>query len=306
MDAWEELAEEEYNRENPNTNFIDLSQEQKKEEIKKVKSKVVRRLNYLTDAFYGQERFIPIFIRSEEFNDEQEKEQQDKTQKYEKKMEKLERKFCKCREKIKKLEWEISSGKEKGVLETDKKEDIRTLKHKQNEYRKEYNSLMEKAYYFIGSEKERFAELNNLEKELFGILMREIQQKDLEKIRYNKWEEFPLDVRERIVELLSGLCDKEQWRPVGFGKELHMWLIEYRLLHPREYRLIKVTEMMMSDEILQETKENVLEMMDKNILSAYKTLSKAISNIGDEVGVEEVKKQVEKGIKRHQDKVNGK
>lgn len=44
------------------------------------------------------------------------------------------------------------------------------------------------------------------------------------------------------------------------GKGLNIGLIEYKLLQPREYRLFGVAEMMNSDLIPQETKDNVLEI----------------------------------------------
>lgn len=130
-------------------------------------------------------------------------------------------------------------------------------------------------------------------------------------MRHNKWEEFPLDMRNRIVELLDELCGEEQWRPVGTGMELNIGLIEYKLLYPREYRLIKVAEMLISDVIPQEMKDNVLEKIDKSIFSAYEKLSKAISNIlndenENEAVIGDIERQMEEGIKRHLEKMNGK
>ena len=229
----------------------------------------------LTDAFYGEKRFRPIFNRIEELNDVQEKHRQDSYQKCIREMEQLERQFCEYAKKKKELEQKISLNKTEGVEKKDTLEDIETLKYKQNRMKVEYDNLEEKAFDFsMGMERNRFVELNDLEKELFGILLNEIRQADLWKMRYNKWEEFPLDMRNRIVELLDRLCDEEQWKAVGTGMELNIELIKYKLLYPREYRLIKVAEMLVSDVILQEMKDNVLEKMDKSIFSAYKQLLK--------------------------------
>lgn len=275
MDTWEELAKEDYERDYPESEFDSLEQKEKRAHVNRIKARAVYRLNVLTDAFYGEKRFRPIFNRIEELNDVQEKHRQDSYQKCIREMEQLERQFCEYAKKKKELEQKISLNKTEGVEKKDTLEDIETLKYKQNRMKVEYDNLEEKAFDFsMGMERNRFVELNDLEKELFGILLNEIRQADLWKMRYNKWEEFPLDMRNRIVELLDRLCDEEQWKAVGTGMELNIELIKYKLLYPREYRLIKVAEMLVSDVILQEMKDNVLEKMDKSIFSAYKQLLK--------------------------------
>lgn len=312
MDAWEELAKEDYERDCSESKFDSLEQKEKREYVNKVKARAVYRLNILTDAYFGEKRFMPISNRLEELTDEQEKERLDNYQKCIKRMEKLEKQFYECAKKKKKLEQENSRGKIKGVLKADNEEDIKTLEHRQDRMKVKYGKLEEKALFLsMGIERERFVKLNDLEKELFGILLNKIRQADLWKMRHNKWEEFPLDMRNRIVELLDELCDEEQWRPVGTGMELNTGLIEYKLLYPREYRLIKVAEMLMGDVIPQEMKDNVLEKMDKSVFSAYKKLSKAISDIlndenENEAAIGDIERQMEEGIKRHLAKMNGK
>ena len=58
-------------------------------------------------------------------------------------------------------------------------------------------------------------------------------------------------------------------------------------------------------------KDNVLEKIDKSIFSAYEKLSKAISNIlndenENEAVIGDIERQMEEGIKRHLEKMNGK
>ena len=67
----------------------------------------------------------------------------------------------------------------------------------------------------------------------------------------------------------------------------------------REYRLFKVAEMLMSDVIPQEMKDNVLEKMDKSIFSAYKQLSKVdvMDNIGRSVE-EDLEDAIERYLKK--------
>lgn len=249
---------------------------------------------------------MPIFICTEELNDEQEKEQRDSYQKCIREMERLEKEFFECAKKKKELEQEISSDKVNGVLKADMAENIKTLQYKQNMMKKEYGNLEEKVFDFsMGIERERFAELNDSEKELFGILLCEIKQEDMAKMREDRWEEFPISIRKRIVELLKELRDEEQWQPVGAsakkgtwmgqGMELKEGVIEYKMLHPREYRLYKVTEMMLDDMLTQEKKDSVLEMIDRTILKAYKTLSKAINDVlNDKNENEDIRNNIER------------
>ena len=115
----------------------------------------------------------------------------------------------------------------------------------------------------------------------------------------NTLTETELETLCRIVELLDRLCVEEQWKPVGTGMELNIEVIKYKLLYPREYRLFKVAEMLMSDVIPQEMKDNVLEKMDKSIFSAYKQLSKVdvMDNIGRSVE-EDLEDAIERYLKK--------
>ena len=298
MNVWEELAKEYFERNYPESEYVDIfteeqkdineqkdidkkdkikkQKETKRQEIDKIKEQVVHRLNILTDGYFGDKRFVPISSRQEELDAEKEEKFHDTLEKYLTRIEKIESQQCEYKEKMKKLKQEIELAKKEGALTAEKEKNFKELQGLLDKLNHQHDDLEGK--YFNAAmgieEKERFAELNDLEKELFGILLNEIRQADLWKMRHNKWEEFPLDMRNRIVELLDRLCDEEQWKAVGTGMELNIELIKYKLLYPREYRLIKVAEMLVSDVILQEMKDNVLEKMDKSIFSAYKQLLK--------------------------------
>lgn len=326
MNAWEELAKEEYERLTPKAKFDGLEPEMKKAQIANVKEKVVHRLNILTDSCFGKKRFWPVFHRldvdvsfdkplpsiidipwavaSKEvdlsafvFPDHVDTEQREM---FKDKLQEYEDEGREIQGRIDKLETEEKEGKEGKALK-DIEDKIKTAKQK-------YDTLCGKARdLFQGFSSERFAELNASEKELFGILLREIKQKDLEKIRNNRWEVFNLGMRKKIIELLDELCNQKQWAPVGMGMgmELNMNIIEYKLLYPKQYRLFRVTEMIMDDEILQKIKDDILEMIDDKILRAYKMLSKERNDVesNDEFDLElqKMNEQIEETLKKKKD-----
>lgn len=269
MGEWEELTKEDYERNSEGGKFEDLSLEKQIHEIHKLKSRMVYRLNILTDAFYGEGCFGAVYRYPADFNEEQVGEH---LKKFYDRQREIEENINKYQKSIEELKKKIASGELSGVFQEDANQDIIRLESKQKECEKEYNRLYKN---LEPEEEQRFVELNEFEKELFDLLLRKIPQDKLEKAKYDKWEDlFSLDERNRIVDLLWELDSEEHWKPIV--GELDVEVISFRLLFPKEYRVLRMLKMLCDENIPQELRNKVLNKIDKNIYDANKKLSKHI------------------------------
>lgn len=274
---YEDWCVEYYNRENGNCGEI-KTQERK---IADVSQRLVKRINYLTDKYYGDRKFVSIPFR---FMD------MDTINAY---IDEIEKKQEKTERTIKKRKNEYLSIFNNHRTELAEDEWRRKLDAKQrviNRLKKEYQELEESKADAGRGEAHHLDILLDSEIKLFEALLK-ISKGMLRYIRNDDWELVDRECRQEILQALYELQEVEHWQLTRKDMER----IEVKLAYPVMYNIYMVQKGI---------EENNKFKNDPDIRKAILKIDKAANKLYKRIYIEDQNEKISNKEKSNGDRID--